>query len=216
MLFTLARTEDGAARWDNARIVIQSLTSNERSIVLKRANSGRYLATGHLVYARGGVVFAVPFDVQRKQVIGQGTAVIDGVRRAPVSATAGAQFAISNNGHLFYIPGPAGTGVTDRSIAIADRVGRVRRLPIPPGAYVHTRVSRDGKWLAVGTDDGKDAAVWTYTIGGNGVLQKPPSTVITGIQSGRRTERDWRSNPIAAAILDLRCNGRMGQAELND
>ncbi len=172
VLFTLARTEDGAARWDNARIVIQSLTSNERSLVLERANSGQYLATGHLVYARGGVVFAVPFDVQRKQVIGQGTAVIEGVRRAPGSATAGAQFAISNNGHLFYIPGPAGTGVPDRSIAIADRVGRVTRLPIPPGAYVHTRVSRDGKWLAVGTDDGKDAAVWTYAIGGSGVLQK--------------------------------------------
>ena len=111
VLFTLARSEDGAARWENARIVIQSLTSNERSLVLERANSGQYLATGHLVYARGGVVFAAPFDVQRKQVIGQGTAVIEGVRRAPGAATAGAQFAISNNGHLFYIPGPAGTGV---------------------------------------------------------------------------------------------------------
>ena len=141
-------------------------------LVLERANSGQYLATGHLVYARGGVVFAVPFDMQRKQVIGQGTAVIEGVRRTPGAVTVGAQFAISNNGHLFYIPGPAGTGVPDRSIAIADRVGRVTRLPIPPGAYVHTRVSRDGKWLAVGTDDGKDAAVWTYAIGGNGVPQK--------------------------------------------
>ena len=67
----------------------------------------------------------------------------------------GAQFAVSNTGHLFYIPGPAGTGTAERIIALADRAGLVTRLTVPPGPYVHTRVSRDGTRLAVGSDDGK-------------------------------------------------------------
>ena len=82
LLFTLARTADGPTRWDSARIVVQSLRSSERKTVVEGGSAGRYVPSGHLVYARGGVVFAVPFDADRREVTGQAVAVVDGVRRA--------------------------------------------------------------------------------------------------------------------------------------
>jgi serine/threonine-protein kinase len=172
LLFTLARTADGPTRWDGARIVVQSLRSSERKTVVEGGSAGRYVPSGHLVYARGGVVFAVPFDADRREVTGQAVAVVDGVRRALGGLNGGAQFAVSNTGHLFYIPGPASTGTAERTIALADRAGLVTRLTVPPGPYVHTRVSRDGTRLAVGSDDGKEAAVWIYKFGETSALQR--------------------------------------------
>jgi len=63
-------------------------------------------------------------------------------------------------------------GTSERTIALADRAGVVTRLPIPPGPYVYTRASRDGTRLAIGTDDGKDAAVWICRLPEKSALQR--------------------------------------------
>jgi Tol biopolymer transport system component len=172
LLFTIARTAEGPSRWDTARIVVQSLESRERKTVFEGGSAARYIPTGHLLYVRGGTVFAVPFDVSRSRVTGQPAAVLQGVRRTPEGYTGGAQFAVSDNGHLFYIPGPVTSNASGRTIALADRAGVVTRLPIPPGPYVYTRASRDGTRLAVGTDDGKEASVWIYRLPEKSALQR--------------------------------------------
>jgi Tol biopolymer transport system component len=105
-------------------------------------------------------------------VSGQAVVVVPGVRRTGAGVTGGAQFAVSNNGHLFYIPGPVTAATSEHAIALADRAGLVTRLPIPPGSYVHTRVSRDGTLLAVGTNDGKEAAVWICRLSEKSALRR--------------------------------------------
>ncbi|HEY3455605.1 MAG TPA: protein kinase [Bryobacteraceae bacterium] len=172
LLFSVARIADGLARWDSARIVVESLKSHERRTVVEGGSAARYLPSGHLVYARGGVVFAVPFAVDQRRVTGRPVAVIEGVRRTAGLTTGGAQFAVSNTGHLFYIPGPTVVNTSERIIALADRAGVVSRLTVSPGPYVHARVSPDGTRLAVGSDDGKDAAVWICRLDGTGALQR--------------------------------------------
>ena len=172
VLFTIARIADGPTRWDTARIVVQSLTSKERKTLVDGGSSGRYVPSGHLLYARGGIVFAVPFDAARRQITGRAVGVVEGVSRAGGGVTGGAHFTVSNTGHLFYISGPVNTAASERAIAQADRAGVVTRLPIPPGPYVQTRVSRDGKSLAVGTDDGRNAAIWTYRLDGKTAMQR--------------------------------------------
>jgi serine/threonine-protein kinase len=49
---------------------------------------------------------------------------------------------------------------------LADRKGGSERLKLPPGSYEHPRVSPDGKRVAFGTDDGKEAIVWIYDLAG--------------------------------------------------
>ncbi len=184
LLFTIAKTADGLSRWDTARVVVQSLKSGERKTVIQGGSAARYIPTGHLLYARGGIIFAIPFDASRGEVSGKAVAVVEGVRRTAGFVTGGAQFAVSNTGHLFYIPGPASAGTSERRIVLADRAGIVTRLPVPPGPYVHTRVSRDGTRLAVGTDDGKEAAVWICRL-----LEKPALQRLT--MEGRNRFPVW-------------------------
>lgn len=66
MLFTLAPSRlSPSERWQKAEVVIQSLKDGRRATLVNGAD-GRYLPTGHLVYAVGGVVFAAPFDLRQR------------------------------------------------------------------------------------------------------------------------------------------------------
>ena len=80
MLFTLA-TGTAPERWDKAQIVTHSLRSGERKTLVDGGSDGRYVPTGHLVYAIGGVVFARPMDVRRLEVTGGPVPIVEGVRR---------------------------------------------------------------------------------------------------------------------------------------
>ena len=206
LLFTIAKTAEGPSRWDTARVVVQSLGSGERKTVFEGGSAARYIPTGHLLYVRGGTVFAVPFDVSRGRVSGQAVAVVQGVRRTAEGFTGGAQFAVSNNGHLFYIPGPATAGTSERTIALADRTGVVTRLPIPPGPYVYTRARETAPaWRSGRTTERR------LRSGSAGCRRGPPCSASrwkggTGIRSGRLTERVLPSSPIAAASRRFMCS----------
>ena len=50
VLFTVA-TGSSADRWDKAKVVVQSLDSGERKTVIDGGSDGRFLPTGHIVYA---------------------------------------------------------------------------------------------------------------------------------------------------------------------
>ena len=157
VLFTLATaaTADG---WDKAQIVVQSLKSSERKTLVSGGSDGRYLPTGHLVYALGGVLFAVPFDLRRLAVTGGPVPIVEGVRRSTEAPTGTAHFSVSSTGSLVYVPGPASTSSAQLDLALVDRNGAVQPLKLPPGPYQYPRLSPDGKRIAVGSDDGKDAS----------------------------------------------------------
>jgi len=61
-----------SGRQDEGRIAILALDTGERRVVLHGGTYGRYVPTGHLVYASGGTLFAAPFDLDRIQVTGLG------------------------------------------------------------------------------------------------------------------------------------------------
>jgi len=173
VLFTLSKGESAADPWDEAQVVVQSLASGARKTLIDGGTDARYLPTGHLVYAVGGNILAVPFDPDRQEVTGGPVAVLEGVRRAAGAATGTAQLSVSNTGSLMYVVGPA-VARTDntRSIVLADRNGETTLLSVPPRAYVHPRVSRDGARLAVGSDDGNEAIVWIYDLAGTNAIRR--------------------------------------------
>jgi dipeptidyl aminopeptidase/acylaminoacyl peptidase len=170
LLFTLA-TGTNADRWDKARIVAESLTSHERKTLIDGGRDARYLPTGHLMYALGGVVFAVPFDVKRMTLSGGPVPIVEGVRRT-TGATGSAQFGISNTGSLVYVPGPVSTTRGQMSVGLFDRKGGSDLLKIQPGAYQLPRMSPDGKRIAFGSDDGKEASIWIYELSGTSSMRR--------------------------------------------
>jgi serine/threonine-protein kinase len=175
LLFTIAKRSTGdraVTRWDQARIVVQDLTSGERKTVLVGGSDGRYLATGHLLYAVGGVMFAVVFDARRLETTGSPAPVLEGVSRSRAAVTGIAHAAISSGGSLMYLRGPANPGGNVLQPALADRAGVVTPLRLAPGPYVHVRASRDGKRLALGSDDGTEAIVSIYDVDGTSAARR--------------------------------------------
>jgi eukaryotic-like serine/threonine-protein kinase len=165
VLFTVASAPT-AEGWDKAQIVAQSLKTSERKTLVSGGSEGRYLPSGHIVYALGGVLFAVPFDVRRLAVTGGTVSVVEGVRRS-VGAIGTAYYAISASGSLAFIPGPVTTTAGSSDLALIDRAtGAEQSLKLPTARYEHPRLSPDGKWIAVASDDGKDAIVWIHDVSG--------------------------------------------------
>ena len=69
VLFTVT-TSVGADRWDKANVVAQALGSSERTVLIKGGSAGRYVPSGHIVYAVGRTLFGVAFDLSRLAVTG--------------------------------------------------------------------------------------------------------------------------------------------------
>jgi len=174
LLFSVARNTSAGdyAIWDKASIVVQRLGSGERQTLITDGSDARYVASGHIVYARGGVLFAVPFDVGRLHVSGAPTAVVQGVARATAGTTAAAQFAVSSNGSLVYLPGPAATNTYTRLLAIFDRKGEMTPVRTPAANINHPRISPDGKRVVYAIDDDTSSDVWTYELAGGTAVRR--------------------------------------------
>ena len=159
VLFTLST---GGA-WDDARIVVQSLESGERKVLVEGGRDGRYVSTGHLVYARQGTLFAVPFDLNRREVTRGPVSLVEGVRDGDVR-TGAAQFSLSDEGSLVYVPG-FGAGGAERTLVWVDRQGREDALPAPPRPYSWVRVSPDGTRVVTEIQDPTNTDIWIYELG---------------------------------------------------
>ena len=166
VLFTLA-TGTAAEKWDTAQIVAQSLKTGERHVIVDGGSDARYLPTGHLVYAPGGLLFATPFDSGRLSTSGGRVSILEGVKRSDGGQTGVAQFSVSNTGSLVYIPGPTSGSSAQGNLALIDRTtGVVENLNVPLSNYEAPRISPDGKRVAVGIAAPKGANIWIYDLSG--------------------------------------------------
>lgn len=165
VLFTLAKGT-GYEQWDTAQVVAQSRKTGQRRVLIDGASDARYVPTGHLVYAQGGVLFAMPFDTKRLSTSGLRVPVVEGVRRSDGGQTGVAQFSVSNGGSLVYVPGPISHLSSRGALAFFDRTGVVEKLKVPPNAFETLRVSPDGRRVAVGTHDARAANIWIYDLSG--------------------------------------------------
>ena len=160
VLFTLFT---GSGIWDDAQIVVQSLVTGERKVLINGGRDARYVPTGHLVYGQEGTLLATPFDVVRLEVTGDRVPIAEGLSSSTITGTV--QFAFSDQGSLIYVPGSViGTNASALSTLLwVDRQGESQRAMEAEGDYEHVRLSPDGKRLAIHANDGRPD-VWIYEI----------------------------------------------------
>ncbi len=171
VLFTLATTL-GPDRWTAARIVVHSLISGESKTLIEGGSDARYIPTGHLIYAREGTLFAVPFDLGRLTLTGDRAQLIDRVSWSAGRTTGASHFSVANTGTVIYLGGVPAFNFDRLSIVLTDRKGVIERLPIQPGRYSGARMSPDGQRIAFGTDDGTEAIIYTYELSAKGAMQR--------------------------------------------
>jgi serine/threonine-protein kinase len=176
MLVTIAR-DNTVNRWNNAKIVLFSLSTGERRDLVEGGSDARYIPTGHLIYAHRATLYAIPFDLSSMKTTGSQTAVIEGVARSAGGRTGVVQLSASHNGSIAYISRPDDPNALF-FMGFADRSGKVERLNIPIGGFKSPRISPDGKRIAfaasaVSSESGDDPAViWLYDLVGNKPMRR--------------------------------------------
>jgi len=82
--------------------------------------------------------------------------------------TGAADFSLSGDGSLAYVPGGARVG--ERTLLWVDRIGTAQPLPAPQRPYMFPRLSRDGQRLAVSIQ-GANPGIWVYELA-RGILSR--------------------------------------------
>ena len=155
------------SEWDLGQIVVESVRTKERRIVVSRGRDGRLLPTGHLLYGDTGTLFAIRFDVDRLTTEGGAAAILQNVFDGGGN-TGTMHVAVSRDGLMAFV---RNAGATQRATLVrVDRSGRevgaLTDTPIVGLAF--PRISPDGSRLAAVA--GGD--VWIYDL-----TRRPPIRV---------------------------------------
>lgn len=132
-------------------LVVLDLDSG-RVHVIGRGTQGVFVPSGHIVYATGGALEAVRFDVERLTVTGGSFRVVESVNGYPRGATS---FCVSSSGTLLYVePPPTAT------LDWIDREGVRVPVETPRGAPGWPRLSPDGRFAALHVGGPETRDVW--------------------------------------------------------
>jgi serine/threonine-protein kinase len=143
---------------DAFQIAAVSLVTGERKILVKGGTFARYAPSGHLLYVRGGTLFAVPFDLGRLEVKGAAFPVAEGVFE---NTNGGAGYAVSGNGTMLYAAG--GLVQTQASLLWVDRNGTATPATKFKRPFQNPSISPDGKRVAV-TVAGETYDIWVLDL----------------------------------------------------
>ncbi len=145
--------------WNSARISVRSVGTGERRDLIQGGTNPRYAPSGHLVYAQGGNLMAVPFDPEKLAVMGAAVPVVEGVLQSTFNGAA--QYSFSNNGTLVYVTGSV---QAQRRLVWVSRNGIEEAVAAPARAYYRgPRLSPDGRKVAVAIE-GQETEVWLYDL----------------------------------------------------
>jgi len=165
VLFTEHMSQSG---WDGANVVVEPLSGGTPKVVVRGGYYGRYVPGGHLIYVQQGTLFAVRFDLDRLETIGQGVPVLEGVAGNAV-VTGGAQVALSSDGTIVFLPGA--TGASMRPVEWITQDGRTSVLRAAKSDWANPRFSPDGQKLAVDISDGTQRDIWVYEVARDSLTQ---------------------------------------------
>jgi eukaryotic-like serine/threonine-protein kinase len=147
-----------SASWITPQLALYRLDTGERRNLILGTRP-YYSSTGHLLYVQGGTLMAVPFDLQRMEISGTPVPMVEDILQSLGSGMA--QYSISENGSLAYLPGGILGGQS--TLVWVDRKGAEQPLPAPAHSYRSPRVSPDGKRVAVVLDE-SGGYVWIYDL----------------------------------------------------
>jgi Tol biopolymer transport system component/predicted Ser/Thr protein kinase len=147
------------ANWINAQVAVQSVGTGKRRNLIQGGTQPRFTSSGHLVFAQGGSLMAVPFDPQQLTASGAAVPVVEGVLQSP--STGAAQYGFSATGSLVYVSG--GLQASQRRLVWVDRKGVEQALPASAHAYRYPRLSPDGRRVAVMIEE-SESQIWLFDL----------------------------------------------------
>jgi serine/threonine-protein kinase len=159
VLFTITTKEQPV---ENAQVAVLDVKTGKYKTIVSGGTQAEYTKTGHLVYAAAGSLRSVTFDLGRLEVTSDPTSVVDQVA---TFGTGAADFSISRDGTLVYVPrsGGVSTGAT-RSLVWVTRQGIEEPLGAPVRGYTAPRLSPDGTRIALDIRDAGKGGIWIWDL----------------------------------------------------
>jgi serine/threonine-protein kinase len=167
VLFTVG-VLDSPNNYDDAVIEAYSLRTGERRMVIERANMARFVSRERIVFARSGDLYAIDFDPDSLQTVGDAVPVIEDVGGDPSSGAG--YFTIATNGTIAWLAGAV--TAADALLTIVDKQGEAKRVPLSPRGFFQPRFSPDGTRLAFTVGEGYSGVsgdVWVYSLASEGL-----------------------------------------------
>ncbi|MCM2257962.1 MAG: protein kinase [Vicinamibacteria bacterium] len=156
VLYTIEHT---GRPFDEASIGVVSIRSGATKVLLRGGAFARHSPSGHLVYARGGRLLAVPFDLGQLEASGEATTVVEGVS---VEIGRGrALFAISRAGSLAFVPGPNNENA--RALSWVTRDGRRTPASALQRGFDDLGLSADSRRVLAQLT-GSDDDIWLFDL----------------------------------------------------
>ena len=121
VLFTVTAPVSNLAA--GSQVAVLDLTTGRHKTLIRGGTSAEYVHPGYVVYAAGGALLAVRFDLARQEVVGDPVSVVDNVG---ITVLGVAQYRRLADGHARPRPGIGVLGRRRRRAAIA-RVGQSAR-----------------------------------------------------------------------------------------
>ncbi len=167
VLFTVGAL-DSPNNYNDASIDVYSLETGLRRTVIERASMARFASGDRIVFARSGDLYAVDFDPDRLDVVGEAVPVIEDVGGDPSSGAG--YFTIAANGNIAWLAGAV--TAADALLTIVDDTGEAERLPLSPRGFYQPRFSPDGTRLAFTVGEGYSGVsgdVWVFSLATQGL-----------------------------------------------
>ncbi|HZM71679.1 MAG TPA: protein kinase, partial [Candidatus Cryosericum sp.] len=158
VLFT-ADTFETTEFYDDATIAAVDVATGARHPLVEQSSLASYLPGGHLVFARGGSLFAVPIDPGALRSTGTPTLVLQGVSTDVASGAV--HFAVSESGALFYLPGDL-SGGGRRDLMWLSPEGKPESAGIVTGHHEMVSLSPNGSQAALLSSGGEAGELFIW------------------------------------------------------
>ena len=165
LLFT-CDSQASTEYYDDARIEAVRPATGERKVLVEGSSQGWYSPGGHLVFARGGSLYAIAFDPATLETHGSPVPVVQGV--ATDVGSGAVQFAIAQSGAALWTPG--GTTASYQVVWV-DRSSSETRTAVPPAPYNELSLSPDGRRLALVGGEGGVSDLWVADLEREGMTR---------------------------------------------
>jgi len=150
------------AYYEKATIDVADMETGKRKTIIKGASTARYINTGHILFSRKGILYVVPFDLDKLKVTGQPIPVIRGI--SGTTSSGSSNYMVSDNGTLVYIAGLVEGG--KRKIIKIDLNGKRTILDAKGQPYTDPSFSPDNKNIAFAMNNSSASLfdIWIFNI----------------------------------------------------
>jgi serine/threonine protein kinase/Tol biopolymer transport system component len=159
-LLVVVRAGKDFQDFERSNLAVLDIATRKLRVVLQGVSFGRFAPPGHLIFARGGSVLAVPCDPRTFEPSGPHFALPE---KIVFGEGARVPFLASAAGVLGYAAGEP-EKLAEGTLVWVDRAGREEALPLEPGSFNAPIFSPDGKTLAIVVQQGSRQSIFTYDL----------------------------------------------------